>query len=199
MQSSGSEKRIRISGLSFALGGIIAILLTTASEAAFVGYSVRTDAISGLGGAGSPTEIFWNFQLLISGLLWCVGTLMLFRAQGHWVRTLFLLLTGIGLLLVSISPWNVDPAVHGIGAQMAAYFGIISCFLSYGITTSPFRLFSLFAGTFALAALLLSFFGFSALGPGGIERMIYYPVFLWEIGFGGYLMGGNQVLPRQGH
>jgi len=27
-----------------------------------------------------------------------------------------------------------------------------------------------------------------SLGPGGMERMIVYPVLLWVIGFSGYLM-----------
>ncbi|MCX9076244.1 MAG: hypothetical protein OIN88_16610 [Candidatus Methanoperedens sp.] len=40
-----------------------------------------------------------------------------------------------------------------------------------------------------LAALVL--YGsdiYLGLGPGGMERMIAYPVLLWGTGFGGYLM-----------
>ncbi|MGZ4915015.1 MAG: hypothetical protein ACXV3T_08925, partial [Halobacteriota archaeon] len=29
----------------------------------------------------------------------------------------------------------------------------------------------------------------SLIGPGGVERWVSYPVVLWSIGFGGYLMG----------
>lgn len=31
------------------------------------------------------------------------------------------------------------------------------------------------------------------LGPGGMERMIAYPVLLWAIGFGGYMMSPQQT------
>ncbi len=57
-------------GAGFAVGGIMTMLLTNAAEAAYNGFSVRYDAISGLGGAGAPTEVFWNAQLLVSGVLW---------------------------------------------------------------------------------------------------------------------------------
>ncbi|HUS75618.1 MAG TPA: hypothetical protein VMY43_06375 [Methanothrix sp.] len=30
------------------------------------------------------------------------------------------------------------------------------------------------------------------LGPGGMERMIVYPVILWAVGFGGYLMASER-------
>ncbi len=190
---SSDELRKHSAGLLFAVGGMILILFTTASEAAFLGYSIRTDAISGLGGAGSPTELFWNFQLFVAGLLWCIGSLMAFWKERHPIRTSIFFITGIGLIIVSLFPWNVAPVEHGLGAQVAAYFGIASCFSSYGITTRPFRYLSLFAGFFSLGALLLGFVGFSLIGPGGLERMLYYPIFLWEIGLGGYLMGWKKT------
>jgi hypothetical protein len=32
------------------------------------------------------------------------------------------------------------------------------------------------------------------LGAGGMERMVVYPVLLWSIGFGGYLMAIGQAV-----
>jgi fumarate reductase subunit D len=31
-----------------------------------------------------------------------------------------------------------------------------------------------------------------AFGRGGVERFVAYPVLLWIIGFGGYLMGASE-------
>jgi len=33
---------------------------------------------------------------------------------------------------------------------------------------------------------------FLGLGPGGMERMIVYPIPLWEVAFGGHLMASSQ-------
>jgi len=34
------------------------------------------------------------------------------------------------------------------------------------------------------------------LGVGGIERIVAYPLLLWVVGFGGYLMGSSQAESR---
>ena len=67
--------------------------------------------------------------------------------------------------------------------------------LSSKILRWPFKYISLFLGVIALSALAL--FGlmwaddpFGPLGEGGMERWVAYPVIIWGIGFGGYLMGG---------
>lgn len=63
----------------------------------------------------------------------------------------------------------------------------------------PFRYLSAALGVITLVSLLLGEFlvnGGGNLGPvaslggGGIERWIAYPVVLWLVGFGGYLLGG---------
>jgi len=50
-------------------------------------------------------------------------------------------------------------------------------------------------GLFSLTALFLLVFtrdyGWLGLGAGGMERMIAYPMCLWMIGFGGYLIGND--------
>jgi hypothetical protein len=57
--------------------------------------------------------------------------------------------------------------------------------------------FSLGAGVMTLVATVLYVNGiYLGLGPGGMERMVVYPVLLWSIGFGGYLMAiGRYVGP----
>jgi hypothetical membrane protein len=60
------------------------------------------------------------------------------------------------------------------------------------IVKSPFSHFSILMGIASITALFL--YGaniYLGLGPGGMERMIAYPVILWAISFGGYLMSSE--------
>jgi hypothetical protein len=46
-------------------------------------------------------------------------------------------------------------------------------------------------GVIALAALVLLFYlphYDLGLGPGGMERMIAFPILVWALGFGGFMM-----------
>lgn len=177
-------------GSGFVLGGVMVLLLTTAAEAIDPGYSVHTDALSYLGGAGVATELFWDLQLFVAGLLWLGSSGLLYRWALRPRRALTFYLTGVGLILVSVAPWNVLPSVHGIGAQMVLLFGIGSCIVGGRLARGGMRSVSYLAASISLVAYVAGFFGaFGALGPGGLERMYYYPIFLWEIAFGGYLLG----------
>ncbi len=183
-------------GGGFVLGGAMVLLLTTAAEAISPGYSVHTDAISYLGGAGAATELFWDLQLFLAGLLWLSSSGLLYRWALRPRRSLTFYLTGVGMILVSVAPWNVLPSVHGIGALMVLLFGIGSCVVGGRLTRGGMRALSYLAASISLGAYLAGVLGaFGALGPGGLERMYYYPIFLWEIAFGGYLLGG---FPRVG-
>jgi len=182
-------------GSGFALGGSMILLFTTAAEAVFPGYSVHTDAISYLGGAGVATALFWDGQLFVAGLLWLWSSGLLFRWHLRPWRSLPFYLTSAGMIMVSVAPWNLLPSVHGIGALMVLLFGIGSCVVGARMTHGEMRGVSYLAASISLAAFLVGFLGdFGPLGPGGLERMYYYPIFLWEIAFGGYLLGGGTTM-----
>jgi len=52
---------------------------------------------------------------------------------------------------------------------------------------------SLLLGALTLSSLMLFVLGnYIGLGAGGMERMIAYPVILWGVGFGGYLMASER-------
>ena len=62
--------------------------------------------------------------------------------------------------------------------------------LAYRVTTAPFRYVSAMLGLVSLGSLLLSGpLSASDLGAGGVERWVAYPVVLWVVAFGGYLLG----------
>jgi hypothetical membrane protein len=69
------------------------------------------------------------------------------------------------------------------------FFGGLGVIAAAKIVKSPFSYFSILMGIASITALVL--YGaniYLGLGPGGMERMIAYPVLLWAISFGGYLM-----------
>ena len=175
-------------GTGFAVGGALAILATTAATAVYPTYSERTQAISFLGGSGVPTEIYWDTCIVIVGMLWIWSTYLLFKKSGRKVRPFAFYLAGLGFLLVGTSPWNIRPFTHYLGAQLIFLFGAISSISAYGITRGAMAKISLAAGTVSMASYLSGYVGMGTLlGPGGIERMIFYPILLWQIAFGGYL------------
>lgn len=183
------QRESRNPGTWFAAAGILAMLSITSAQAVYPNFSTRNDAISYLGGAGVVTELFWNLCVIVVGIIWLSGTYVLYRRERNRFMTVLLLLAGIGFLLVGTSPWNVFPVTHGIGANMVFFFGAVSCLSASRKFTGPFSVISIIMGSMSLAAYISGYFGsYNILGPGGVERMIYYPILLWAIGFGGHLM-----------
>lgn len=65
--------------------------------------------------------------------------------------------------------------------------------LGVGSTAAFFNSSIIILGGTTLASLLLFVLGsYLGLGPGGMERMVVYPVILWGVGFGGYLMASER-------
>ncbi len=177
-------------GLGFAFGGAMIMLVLTASESVYPNYSIHTDAISYLGGAGVATEWFWNTALFIAALLWIWSSAGIFYGRHRFPGSPIFYATGLGMALVALSPWDVRPATHTIGALATLLFGIGSCYIGGRMVSGPMKYLSYAAATLSLIAFLSGFFGlFAFLGPGGLERMDYFPLFLWETAFGGYFLG----------
>lgn len=184
-----APKRESNPGTGFALGGGIAILSITAATSIYPNYSVRNQAISFLGGNGVPTQIFWNSAVIIVGILWLWSTYLLFHNSSSKIRSIAFYPAGVGFLLVGTSPWNLFPITHYLGANLIFLFGSVSCLVAYRMMKGSLSKISLMSGLIPIAAYISGYFGSNALlGPGGIERMIFYPILLWQIAFGGYLI-----------
>lgn len=189
---SYSEKR-KDAGTGFMISGILAILAITTATAIYPTYSVRNDAISYLGGEGVPTELFWNTMVVIVGIAWLWSTYRLFRGSGKKFGPVMFGLTGIGFLLVGLSPWDQYPLTHYLGANSIFLFGFISCFIGSRMTAGSMSRISVVCGALSLFGYLSGYIGgANLLGSGGVERMIFYPILLWSIGFGGYLASLSQ-------
>lgn len=94
---------------------------------------------------------------------------------------------GVGLFPESF------PAPHALFAFISFFFGGLVTLLVATQLRPPLRYVSVALGILGLVALVLFVTGqYLGLGFGGMERMIAYPVLLWEVGFGGYLMSTTQ-------
>jgi hypothetical protein len=78
-------------------------------------------------------------------------------------------------------------------ALTAFLAGGVAVIVSSRVTAAPFRQLWALLGAVALAAtalgvLFLEWAPVAALGEGGIERWIVYPIVLWLVAFGSYLL-----------
>lgn len=193
-----SKKRssdIKLAGALLAFAGIEFWLVNSVSEAYYPNYSVHSNAISDLAAIGTRTTVIEGTAGLLWGLCWLLGAYFLFRNTGKKNLMVLNLLPGVGVLLAILSPENVNVIVHSIGAVIAFVPGALAAILSYKIIDSQFKYFSVALGTISLIAVVTEFGAYyspivqQTIGPGGWERMIVYPLLIWQIVLGGYLLG----------
>ncbi|MFA5213526.1 MAG: DUF998 domain-containing protein [Methanoregula sp.] len=170
-------------GTAWLLLGIIV------SEALYPGYRV-TRMVSDLG-VGS-TAFFFNSAMIGFGLLILVAACLLRHAGMTRLFLVFLVLTGIGAAGVGIFPENI-PVPHAISAITVFVCGSICALAACRCFSGLWSLVSPALGIIALTAMiLLGAKVYCGLSAGGMERMIVYPLILWALGTGAYLMAPEQ-------
>ncbi len=198
---SAPTKLTLISGALLFLAGAGAFMGIITAESLFPGdYTTGGSMISDLGGTEPPNSVvlqpsaaIFDTTMIVTGILLIAGCVCLYAA--HWRKSLTmpLALFGIGALGVGVFPGSTG-VPHDLFAQLTFIGGGVAAILSYGSLTGPLRYIAAALGTIALvnlgAYLVLQEAWFVAgLGLGGLERWIAYPIVLWLMGLGGYLMG----------
>lgn len=192
--SENRSKNQRLAGVFYTFAGSSFILLITFLESIYPSYSVHSNTISDLLAIGKPTAIIGEPIAFIVAVTWIAGGFFLFRGTGKRSQQILNVLPGTGLLLAVLSPENVNIAIHSIGAVLGLVVGSVAVILSYRGISTPFRYFSLVLGLLSLSTAVLEFGAYYSplvqqiLGPGGTERLILYPIIVWLIGYGNYLM-----------
>ncbi len=196
---SASEKNIltspdnsldqRRAGILFTIGASLFLLLTTAAESIYPKFSLQTNAISDLAAIGTSTTVIEETAILALSICWMLGAFYLFRNTGRR-----------GLMILNLIPVNL--VIHSLGT-IGFPLGAVAALLSYRMIRSFFRYLSLALGTLSIFSTIIIFVGWrvvcgtcgyqqglsqAALGLGGWESMIIYPIIIWLIGFGNYLM-----------
>ena len=190
--SSASKAGIAIfvGAVQFSIGLILA-------EIYYPLYDVSTNYVSDLGATcptlqtcviKQPTSTIFNTSIIILGLLILVGAYFLQRAFRWKPATTMIALAGIGALGVGLFP-ETTGIWHSIFSLIVFLFAGLGALVTARFQRKPMFYFSIILGLFTLVALVL-YMGsaYLGLGPGGMERMVVYPVLVWSIGFGGHLM-----------
>jgi hypothetical membrane protein len=176
----------KVAGVFFFIAASQFILGLIVAEALYPGYSISTNYISDLG-VGSSSMVF-NVSIFLLGLLSIIGTYYLQRAFNLKVVTILLTITAVAAMGVGIFTENSEPMHMGASFFVFLFSGL-SAISSCRLMKYPFNIISILLGLMSLLALIL-FIGniYFGLGVGGMERMIVYPILIWMIGFGGFLI-----------
>lgn len=197
-------KNLQRAGLLYFLAGSIVLMGVITAEAFYpVGYSTFSNEISDLGSTKPPNSLIYqpssaifNLTMLMAGLMASAATFFQHRYFEKWLFTIPVGLFSLGLVGVGIFPGNISP-YHGMSSMLAFLSGGVCAITSFKITSPPFTHAGIVLGFLALTTWSLAVFSpeilLSYIGIGGIERWVAYPIMLFIIGLGGYLMNQLQV------
>ncbi len=182
--------------LLFVLGAqFMTAMMLAASIAPAYEYSAA--AISDLG-VIPQTALLFNASLVAVGLLNLAGGYPFFRSHRNSLLLGVFSVASVGALLAGIVPLDRGE-IHSLSALVAFVFFNLEAVGTGFVVHGPMRTISIIAGGVGLAFTVLMIIGdagnpavFGAIGHGGAERMIVYPVMIWLIVFGGSLMGPNR-------
>jgi hypothetical membrane protein len=183
------------------LAGTAILMGFITAEALYPGiYTTHTDTVSHLGASEPPNSVvlqpsaaIFDLTMLVTGAMILAGAWFAYRALRRKAILIPTGLLGVGTLGVGVFPLT-HPAPHTLFAFTAFVAGGVAVVLSSRVTTAPFRSLWTALGAIALAATVLALGPFRGwaplveLGEGGLERWIVYPIVLWLVAFGSYLL-----------
>ena len=174
-------------------------------------YDLATNTISDLGVTGcgdfrqfddrmlyacSPRHQLMNTVFVVVGVLTSAGALL---TRDLWPRrrlttvgVAFVVLAGVGGILVGLAPADVNLAAHGAGAllQVPGAVGPLLLGVAAWSVRPGVAAFSLGCGVVGSAACVLYFSQSDlGLGPGVMERLAFDPLTVWTAMLGAILLG----------
>jgi hypothetical membrane protein len=190
-------ERLRLAGLSFLVLGAGFVTVVVLAAAMVPGYDFRGAAISDLGTV-PETALLFNASLVLVGVLNLAGGYLFYRAHGkRWLLAAYTL-AGLGAVGTGLFPLDTG-GLHGPFALLAFLFFNVQALGTASRLRGVMRGLSVVAGGVGLVFVVLMALGdagnaaaFGPIGDGGTERMIVYPVMLWLVAFGGYLIAKSE-------
>lgn len=183
-------KRVKprvLAGTLLFVAGAQFLLFLMIAETQYLGYSANENYISDLGVWEEWSAVFFNSSVIAFGLLGLIGGYILREEKGLRYVSRSLMVSGVGAIILGIFPETVW-GLHKMGAFMAFIFAALAAVLCFKAFSGPFRYIATFLGVFSFTAMILSVSNiFLGLGPGGMERLVLYPIMLWMAGFGAVL------------
>jgi hypothetical membrane protein len=197
-ETMGFDNEKMAGGLIF-VGAVQFVFALVISEAIYSGYSVGQQYIADLGNwnlAGNSAAIF-NLSAILLGILNTSATYFIHRAFKNRLFTSLLAISSVGVIALGIVAVNISMPVHTILALVTFGFAAASAIMSYKFLRTPLSYISVILGVMTLSAIILLILGrgnsdfYLGLSSFGMERFIVYPILLWLLGFGPYLIGDS--------
>lgn len=196
---------LRLAGSMLFLAGAAIMLGITTAEALYpVPYSTGGNTISDLGGTElpeglvyQPSAAIFDGAMIVVGLMVIAASILIHRALGRRSVTIPILVLGVGALGVGVFPGNTGTP-HALFSMTIFISGGVAALFASRVTGAPFRYVSILLGAVSLLVLgsyvlLGDSAPYAALGIGGVERWIVYPIVVFITAFGGYLAGGQDT------
>lgn len=188
------ERAALVAGLIFFAEAAQFMLVIVLGASIAPGYGLNASTISELGVAPETATLF-NSSLMAVGVLNIVGGALFHRTHRRvWITAVFVV-AGVGALGAGVINLGVSSDIHNLAALVA--------FIGFGVQPAvaamrlrgPIRLLAALASIASLAFTVVMLIGefanesvFGVIGRGGAERMVVYPIMLWMMAFGGYLI-----------
>ncbi len=170
-----------------------AVIGLTVAESVYPGYSVSINYISDLG--VGPAALIFDSSIILVGLVVLATAWFLFRAFKDRLVSVVVALAGVGAISVGVFT-EAFGVIHSLVSLWTFIFIALSAILAMRIVRPPFQYVSILLGLLSYAALgLYVSTTYLGLGPGGMERMIVWPVLVWGLAFGGYLLAASPSAP----
>lgn len=188
-----------ISAGTFALMGIITAETQYPRR---LHYSTFANAISNLGGwnpsdgqVAQPAADIFDWTMILAGITLVVGVLCVHATHRRKLVSIPFLLFAAGVIGVGVFPERPPYLdIHAFFSLATFVFGGLATVSSSLSTKGPLRYVGLVLGVTSLfflvgGTILLE----GTLGPGGVERWVVYPIVLWLVGYGGYLLSPGVI------
>lgn len=195
--NEGAVGNRTIAGVLFGIVGAGFLTVTMLAASIAPGYDFSGGAISDLG-VIHETALLFNVLLVATGVLNAVGGYLLFTWHRRaWLLAVYLV-GGAGAIGAGLLPLDTG-GLHSMFALLGFLFFNIEALGTASIVRGPMKWISLAAGAAGLVFVAVMVVGdggnpqiFGPIGHGGAERMIVYPVMLWLLAIGGYLIASDE-------
>lgn len=191
---------VAAAGTLIAIAGFIILMGIITAEALYPAtYTTFDNEISDLGATRPPDSIIrqpsariFNTTMIVSGVAVLGAAAFLYRTDSKRRVPIGLTFVGAGLVGVGVFPGNIAP-FHGIAALTTFISSGVAAILSGTVHRAPFKQFASAMGVISLGSLFVAMLGdltpaLDEMGDGGVERWVAYPVVIWLVAFGGFLM-----------
>jgi hypothetical membrane protein len=204
-QDTTRSARNRVgAGLMLLVSGASVLLAIVIAEALYpAAYDSTVNTVSDLAAmrpddvVRQPSAAIFNVTMVVAGAAIAAAAVLLARTRVRPSAYLPVGGLGVGMALVGVFPGNTIMAVHQLVSLLAFLSGALAAVLTARLLPRALQPVQVSLGVVALASLLgYQLFGglafFEALGEGGTERLIVYPVALSLVVLGSALASSTR-------